>query len=151
MTIPGKAVEWATKVANDPSHGYDQANRWGTDYDCSSLVISAYKAAGVPLSCTFTGNMRSDMLMNGFVTVGIDKASGIGLQPGDVLLNEAHHTAMYVGDGYVNDANYKPLAVYTHPDVIANYVWVVPGDYEPEPTPAALAFAIFSAPIESGI
>ncbi len=45
------------------------------------------------------------------------------------------HTAMYVGDGYVNDANYMPLAVYTHPDIIANYVWVVPGDYEPEPTP----------------
>lgn len=105
MTIPEKAVEWATKVANDPSHGYDQANRWGTDYDCSSLVISAYKAAGVPLSCTFTGNMRSDMLMNGFVTVGIDKASGIGLQPGDVLLNELHHTAMYVGNGQIVQAS----------------------------------------------
>lgn len=46
------------------------------------------------------------------------------------------HTAMYVGDGYVNDANYKPLAVYTHPEVLSNYVWVVPGDYNPEPTPA---------------
>lgn len=45
------------------------------------------------------------------------------------------HTAMYVGDGYVNDANYQPLAVYTHPDTVANYVWVVPGDYEPEPEP----------------
>lgn len=42
---------------------------------------------------------------------------------------------MYVGDGYVNDANYKPLAVYTHSDTISNYVWVVPGDYEPQPSP----------------
>ncbi len=49
------------------------------------------------------------------------------------------HTAMYVGDGYVNDANYKPLTVYTHPDVIANYVWVVPGNYEPTPPQPAPA------------
>ena len=105
MTIPEKAVEWAVNIAKDDSHGYDQNNRWGTDYDCSSLVISAYKAAGVPLTCTFTGNMRSDMLMNGFVTVGIDKATGIGLQPGDVLLNEAHHTAMYIGNGQIVQAS----------------------------------------------
>lgn len=45
------------------------------------------------------------------------------------------HTAMYVGDGLVNDANYVPLTVATHKDVISNYMWVVPGDYNPEPKP----------------
>lgn len=45
------------------------------------------------------------------------------------------HTAMYVGDGYVNDANYKPLSVYTHPEILSNYKWVVPGDYNPKPEP----------------
>ena len=45
------------------------------------------------------------------------------------------HTAMYIGGNTVNDANYKPLAVYTHLDTISNYVWVVPGDYNPQPTP----------------
>lgn len=109
MTIPEKAVEWAVNIAKDDSHGYDQANRWGVDYDCSSLVISAYKAAGVPLTCTYTGNMRSDMLMNGFVTVGIDKATGIGLQPGDVLLHETKHTAMYIGNGQIVQASINEL------------------------------------------
>ena len=41
MTKTEKAVTWAIRIANDPAHGYDQDNRWGPDYDCSSLVISA--------------------------------------------------------------------------------------------------------------
>ena len=102
MTIPEKAVEWALKVAEDNTHGYDQGSRWGPDYDCSSLVISAYKAAGVPLDCTYTGNMRSDMLSHGFTLVAnVNLKTGAGLLPGDVLLNETHHTAMYIGDGKV--------------------------------------------------
>ena len=102
MTVPEKAVEWALKIADDNSHGYDQAGRWGPDYDCSSLVISAYKHAGVPLTCTYTGNMRSDMLNNGFAPVPTaNLKTGAGLKPGDVLLNEVHHTAMYIGDGKV--------------------------------------------------
>ena len=99
MTVPEKAVEWALSIARDDSHGYDQTSRWGKDYDCSSLVISAFKAAGVPLSCTYTGNMRSDMLMNGFVPAPVNLATGEGLQVGDVLLNEKNHTALYIGNG----------------------------------------------------
>lgn len=99
MTVPEKAVEWALSIANDDSHGYDQTSRWGKDYDCSSLVISAFKQAGVPLSCTYTGNMRSDMLMNGFVPAPVNLATGDGLQVGDVLLNEKNHTALYIGNG----------------------------------------------------
>lgn len=102
MTIPEKAVEWALNIARDDTHGYDQASRWGPDYDCSSLVISAYKRAGVPLTCTYTGNMRSNMLDNGFIQVNdVNLATGAGLQVGDVLLNVVHHTAMYVGNGKI--------------------------------------------------
>lgn len=100
MTIPEKAVEWALMIADDDSHGYDQGTRWGPDYDCSSLVISAYKHAGVPLNCTYTGNMYSDMLLNGFSRVGsVNLQTGEGLKLGDVLLNERNHTALYIGDG----------------------------------------------------
>lgn len=100
MTIPEKAAAWAVKIANDDSHGYDQTNRWGVDYDCSSLVIQAYREAGVPLTCTYTGNMLSNMLDNGFIIpTNVNLATGAGLQVGDVLLNVTHHTAMYVGDG----------------------------------------------------
>ena len=105
MTVPEKAVQWAVNIANDSSHGYDQGNRWGPDYDCSSLVISADKQAGVPLSCTYTGNMRSDMMMNGFVPAPVNLASGEGLIEGDVLLNELHHTAMYIGGGRIVQAS----------------------------------------------
>ena len=105
MTIPEKAVQWAVNIANDNSHGYDQSSRWGPDYDCSSLVISAYKNAGVPLACTYTGNMRLDMLSKGFQIVTHKPTSTSGLQPGDVLLNEANHTAMYIGGGMIVQAS----------------------------------------------
>ena len=97
------AVAWAQAIAADDSHGYDQGSRWGPDYDCSSLVISAYKKAGVPLTCTYTGNMKADMLAHGFadVTGQANLATGAGLQKGDVLLHEAHHTALFIGSGKI--------------------------------------------------
>lgn len=97
------AASWIESIAADDSYGYDQASRWGEQksFDCSSLVITAYKKAGVPLSCTFTGNMKADMLAKGFkdVTKKISLASGSGLIRGDVLLHEVQHTAMFVGAG----------------------------------------------------
>lgn len=102
MTIPEKAVKWAVGIANDDTHGYDQAGRWGADYDCSSLVISAYKHAGLDLQSTYTGNMRSDFFAHGFaVPTGVNMATGAGLKVGDVLLNEKSHTAMFVGNGKI--------------------------------------------------
>ncbi len=107
MGIIENAVARALEIAADDSHGYDQANRWGPDYDCSSLVISAFKKAGVPLSCTYTGNMRGDMLRHGFedVTGSVDLATGAGLERGDVLLNHVHHTALYIGGGQLVQAS----------------------------------------------
>lgn len=50
------------------------------------------------------------------------------------------HTAMFLystgaNTAMVNDANYVPLTVATHNMNIAGWVWVVPGDYQPEPEP----------------
>lgn len=107
MSVIDRAVIWARQIAADDSHGYDQTHRQGPDYDCSSFVIAAYKQAGVLLTCTYTGNMRSDMLRHGFgdVTDSVNLSTGAGLQPGDVLLNERHHTAMYIGDGKLVQAS----------------------------------------------
>jgi len=103
------ALDWMLNLARDDSHGYDQQYRWGErgDYDCSSAVISSYKQAGVPLSCTYTGDMRQDMLRHGFrdVTGSVNRSNGSGMLPGDVLLNEVHHTAMFVGDGLEVEAS----------------------------------------------
>lgn len=93
----------AVEFANDNSHGYDQGNRWGPDYDCSSLVISIYRLLGVNLTCTYTGNMKQDFLNNGFrdVTASVNLNSGAGLEAGDVLLNERSHAAISIGNGKI--------------------------------------------------
>lgn len=111
MTIPEKAVDWALEIARDDSHGYDQANRWGADYDCSSLVISAYEAAGVPVrrnGATYTGNMRS-----AFKRCGFREVEDHTLKAGDVLLNEAKHTALYIGGGQLVQASLNELGTVT--------------------------------------
>ena len=106
MSAIDKAIAWARAIAFDDAHGYDQGSRWGPDYDCSSLVISAWKQAGVPLTSTYTGNMRADMLAHGFrdVTDRVNQYSGVGLERGDVLLHERNHTALYIGSGQIVNA-----------------------------------------------
>ena len=104
MSVIEKAIEWAVSIAADNTHGYDQIHRWGPDYDCSSLVISAYRAAGLPLKgATYTGNMRAAFIKDGFKSIPYKK--GMSLFRGDVLLNEKHHTALYIGDGKIVQAS----------------------------------------------
>ena len=106
MGVIEDAVAWAIETANDQSHGYSQADRWGPDYDCSSFVIQAFQQAGVSLreaGASYTGNMRGPMIACGFVdvTYSIGLVSGYGLQPGDVLLNYSAHTCIAIGGGKV--------------------------------------------------
>lgn len=106
MTKTEKAIRQMETWAKDASHGYDQDYRWGEkgDYDCSSAVIQAWQNAGVPVKssgATYTGDMKNVFLKKGFVDVTskVNVATGSGLLRGDVLLNEAHHVAMYCGNG----------------------------------------------------
>ena len=104
MSIIEKTVQWAVGIAADNSHGYSQQTRWGPSYDCSSLVISAWRQAGIALpGATYTGNMRPAMTEAGFqdVTREVDLFSGAGLRRGDVLLNIVNHTALYIGGGEI--------------------------------------------------
>ena len=106
MSKADGAVAWAVAIANSPAHGYDQKERWGPDYDCSSLVISAWESVGVAVreaGASYTGNMRTAFLRCGFVevTTQVNLATGAGMRPGDVLLNEAAHTAMVVQPGRI--------------------------------------------------
>lgn len=96
------AIDWALATAADDSHGYSQKTRNGNpNYDCSSFVIAAYEAAGVPVKdagAGYTGNMR-----RAFTQVGFEWIPGTpnmeDLLPGDVLLSENDHTEMYIGNG----------------------------------------------------
>ncbi len=104
------AVNFATGVAYDDRCGYSQDNRWGPDYDCSSLMIESWERAGVPVKsagATYTGNMYDVFTRCGFtdVTSQINLKTGEGLIPGDILLNRIHHTALYIGDGKIVQAS----------------------------------------------
>lgn len=104
------AVEWAVGIANDNSHGYDQNNRWGPDYDCSSLIIQAWQNAGVPVKtqgASYTGNMYDAFIACGFtdVTSQVNLSSGTGIVRGDVLLNIQSHTAMSIGNSQIVQAS----------------------------------------------
>ena len=99
-----KAVSWAVSIANDNSHGYDQAHRDGPDYDCSSLICWAYYNAGLntrPGYTPATGTMYDVFLSAGFtdVTSQINLSNGSGLIRGDVLLKPGSHTEMSIGSG----------------------------------------------------
>jgi len=107
MGVIDKAVSWAIAIANDNSHGYDQIHRWlNPDVDCSSLVIMSFEQAGVPVKeagATYTGNMKSAFTKCGFKALPYLK--GMPLKRGDVLLNEKHHTALYLGDKKIVQAS----------------------------------------------
>lgn len=94
------------QIAADQSHGYSQANRWGPDFDCSSLVIYALEKAGIPArtkGATYTGNMLGPLTNCGFTDVkkNVNLSNCGGMKRGDILLNVLHHTAVYVGEGKI--------------------------------------------------
>lgn len=103
MTAIDKYIAYMTELVTNPKHGYDQIHRWGPDYDCSSSIISSVQnGAGIPVKdkgATYTGNMRAIFKKCGFVDIPFKK--GMTLVRGDILLNEIHHTAMYIGDNKV--------------------------------------------------
>lgn len=118
MNKIGAAVELARCMAADGKHGYDQTHRWGPDYDCSSLLITVWEQAGVPVrtgGATYTGNMREVFLRCGFsdVTGEVSLGDGRGLEAGDVLLNHRNHTAMMVDKYNLVQARINELGTVT--------------------------------------
>ena len=94
-----KYLSWAVGIANDDSHGYSQIDRWGpADYDCSSLVITALRKAGLDTgSASWTGNMRSELSARGWSVIRYN-GSAASLQRGDILLHDQNHTEFYLGN-----------------------------------------------------
>lgn len=93
-----EAINFCVDIANDDTHGYDQENRWGPDYDCSSLIITGFQNAGCPVKtngATYTGNMVNAFIKSGFNSMNYYK--GIELIRGDVLWRTGH-VEMYIGD-----------------------------------------------------
>ena len=129
----------AYKAAQNDNIGYDQNQRdsYGValakvgydpskittpvESDCSKGVIDNVKATGyilgMPelqhLEATYTGNMRAGFAKAGFIVLIESKylTSGDYLLAGDIVLNDAHHTATVVTNGVKsgNETNSMPL------------------------------------------
>lgn len=96
MSDLARAVKNMIDMCNDPAHGYDQASRWGPDYDCASSIITALKNAGFDVGgATYTGNMSSQLCARGWQRL----PSSVAKEEGDILLNDANHVALFVGNG----------------------------------------------------
>ena len=127
LKVGALIAELAIEAANNDCIGYDQGNRdtfWAAlqkakyrpanitikcESDCSAGVIAITKAAGYilgltklqKLSATYTGNMKAAYKSAGFSVLTAKKylSSDDYLLPGDILLNENHHTATNITAG----------------------------------------------------
>ena len=100
-------VATAINIANDDSHGYSQVNRWSPDFDCSSLMYFCAEKAGYPINRDdprYTGSMIRDFTAIGFRCDAFD-GNLSDLEIGDILLNTAYHTAVYIGSGKIVEAS----------------------------------------------
>lgn len=82
-------------LVNNDKHGYSQSNRWGPDYDCSSSIIASLRAAGFNTgSASTTHNMSAELTKHGWLRLPYKNP-----KKGDILLNDATHTEMSLGNG----------------------------------------------------
>lgn len=103
-----KAVQFMIDTANDSTHGYDQANRNGPDYDCSSLVATALNVGGFNVSpYSWTGNLETQLRACGFVDC---KAPWM---PGDIHLNTQHHVCMSISTTQIAQASINEKGTVT--------------------------------------
>ena len=96
------AVQIALEIAADDSHGYDQANRLGPDFDCSSFIAYVLRKAGFGISpeSTWTGNMLQTLL-----SIGFEKVNDPEVLPGDIFLTPYKHVVMSVGNWQIVHAS----------------------------------------------
>ncbi|RBP98837.1 aggregation-promoting factor C-terminal-like domain-containing protein [Bifidobacterium xylocopae] len=102
------------RISLDDSHGYSQSRRQGNpDYDCSSLVWFAAKSAGFdgqmqgwPFT-TFTMGPVLERLGFAHLTWSGDYRNAKSeLKRGDVVVNPAEHTEVYLGGGLFGGAHH---------------------------------------------
>ncbi len=135
------AIQWAVNIANDDSHGYSQTNRNGPDYDCSSLVSTAFSNAGFGVSGSLnTRNMKEAFVSAGFIWIDGSSIPGFpssaaNLQRGDIVLDEGTHVELYLGNnqlvgahsdyGYpaTGDYNGKEISVGTYYGSSSSVKW----------------------------
>lgn len=115
--IADKAANYMEAICKNNNYGYDQSQRTTGyesikkngvakgkgEFDCSSLVASCYRLAGlnVSVNCT-TRNLKAALLATGKFKVYDDSAhvnTSDYAKRGAVYLSEGHHVVMALGSG----------------------------------------------------
>ena len=114
-----KAVTWAVNKVDTSRVTYSQTvrnlnNVNGTSYDCSSFVITAFTQAGFNTGATYTGDMRSKFVAKGFKWMPGNRWPAESCRRGDILLNEANHTQIYIGNNQDVNCGSTPARKVTH-------------------------------------
>lgn len=96
-----KMIRWALDIAADDTHGYSQVNREGNpDYDCSSFVSDALKAAGFPVTGYYTTRELYNVLIKlGWKSLTTDDT--LEMRIGDILLTPGHHVVIVSAPGKI--------------------------------------------------
>ena len=90
------ALAWAVATAEDDSHGYSQACRFGPSYDCASFVTAALIAGGFKLD----EGLTTYTMKNALEEVGFTAYRRGETEPrrGDVLVNPVQHAELCMGE-----------------------------------------------------
>ena len=119
VEMANRAVGYAKRIAECSQFGYSQEHRWNGakqiervgvdnieyagagDFDCSSLVLSCYRFAGLPIKMTgYTGNMTEILLKSNKFRDAADVLTDIEYaHVGDVLVAPGTHTLMIITNG----------------------------------------------------
>jgi peptidoglycan hydrolase-like protein with peptidoglycan-binding domain len=124
-----KAAKYMEEICANNSFGYSQYTRWDGynsivanggkvqgargDFDCSSLVISCYALAGLPITTGsgYTGTIEKTMLDSGKFTAYKDAQhiyKDIYGKRGGIYLNTKNHVCMALSNGSMAAASPKP-------------------------------------------
>lgn len=105
-------VKFMENIASDDSHGYSQANRFGPNFDCSSLVSFAliYGGFNIRYSST-TWDLLSQLKSNGWVIVPANTPN----QRGDIFLHPDHHVIVCVDDKNIVHASGTKKGILVEP------------------------------------
>ncbi len=128
IALAAAAAENATRIANDDSFGYDQDQRStaykailaagsieaaaDSELDCSVLVFTAYKIAGLKIEVGYTGNLESRFMATGkFIAHREPKylTSGDYARTGGIYLTAGKHTMIVVSDGSKSASPSTPI------------------------------------------
>ena len=107
MADLNRFVERMVYWCRDANIGYSQYDRWNFNAeagnaDCSSLVIHCLQEAGFDTGgATYTGNLSANLTARGWSRIANDGNP----RRGDILLNDADHVAVCIGNGQLAQAS----------------------------------------------